>query len=416
MDTNHTRILDKKTTIWAKPPPISNFDLASVEAFEATVDREEDDNGGDDESLSIEDDQAQTISIPNELAGKRLDAALASTMEPQLSRSACIKIISDGCVHQILEEKGEKVSVPLNRKSFKVEAGMTLRVTLPKTEIPDQIIPENIPLNILYEDEHMIVINKDAGMVVHPATGNWNGTVVNALAYYLANVSPYGAGDFEGSAWDDESLDLRPGIVHRLDKGTTGILVVSKTKEALTKLSSSFAERKVKKLYLAITVGNPGERLVIDKPIGRHPTHRQRMRVVPDPRRKHSHGRRQTSPSQPGKRALSFVDTLQFDGKLSFVQVRIETGRTHQIRVHLQDRHTPVYGDDVYGTSDWNKRLLKAHGIQRPLLHAHRLEIDHPMTGEHMSFVAPMAPDMISVTKGIWPDGVNSLPGAFPKE
>ena len=106
-----------------------------------------------------------------------------------------------------------------------------------------------------------------------------------------------------------------------------------------------------------------------------------------------------------GRRALSFVDTLAFDSKLSLVQVRIETGRTHQIRVHLQDRHTPIYGDDIYGIADWNKRLLKTHGIERPLLHAFRLEVDHPVTGERMTFVAPMADDMKKMATAIWPKG-----------
>ena len=150
--------------------------------------------------------------------------------------------------------------------------------------------------------------------------------------------------------------------------------------------------------------------MVIDKPIGRHPVHRQRMRVVPDPHKKNSSGMAPKdrmisaqSPSQRGRRALSFVDTMAFDGKLSVVQVRIETGRTHQIRVHLQDRHTPIYGDEVYGLSDWNKRLVKT-GINRPLLHARRLELDHPITGEHMTFLAPLADDMMQVSKAIWPD------------
>ncbi len=414
----------QSNVLWAKPPPISNFDLASIEALEASLDSEEalgsdgiedQDSGG---GQSQQDDKTQILSIPDELKGKRIDAALAALMDPPLSRSACGNLVADGCVHQIVQKKGEEMEIVLNRKAFKVEAGMKLRITMPDTEVPDEIIPQNIPLNILYEDEHMIVINKNAGMVVHPAAGNWDGTVVNALAYYLANDSPYGTGDFLDNDGQDEDLKLRPGIVHRLDKGTTGILIVSKTKEALTKLSESFAQRKVKKTYLAVTVGNPGKRVKIDKPIGRHPIHRQKMRVVPDPHRKNSQGfvklkDMPTTPSQAGRRALSFVDTLQFDGKLSLVQVRIETGRTHQIRVHLQDRHTPIYGDDVYGISDWNKRLVKAHGIQRPLLHAHRLEIGHPMTGEHMVFVAPMAEDMISIAKGIWPDGIMAFPEQY---
>jgi 23S rRNA pseudouridine1911/1915/1917 synthase len=172
-----------------------------------------------------------------------------------------------------------------------------------------------------------------------------------------------------------------------------------------------------------MTVGNPGKRVVIDKPIGRHPIHRQRMRVVPDPHRKDSSGMApkdripsSTSPlpvSKTGRRALSYVDTLAFDGKLSLVQVRIETGRTHQIRVHLQDRKTPIYGDDVYGIADWNKRLMKSHKIQRPLLHAYRLELEHPITGEPMAFEAPMAGDMSTLAKVLWREGPNKIPAAF---
>lgn len=119
------------------------------------------------------------------------------------------------------------------------------------------------------------------------------------------------------------------------------------------------------------------------------------------------------SPSQRGRHALSYVDTLAFDGKLSVVQVRIETGRTHQIRVHLQDRTTPIYGDDVYGFGDWNKRLLKSQKIERPLLHAFRLELNHPITGENMVIRAPMAEDMIKVAQGIWPDGVQERKDLF---
>jgi 23S rRNA-/tRNA-specific pseudouridylate synthase len=147
------------------------------------------------------------------------------------------------------------------------------------------------------------------------------------------------------------------------------------------------------------------------------------MRVVPDPHRKDSSGSSpkdritpittSSSLSKSGRRALSFVDTLAFDGKISLVQVRIETGRTHQIRVHLQDRKTPIYGDEVYGIADWNKRLLKSHGIQRPLLHAYRLELDHPISGEPMTIEAPMAQDMCAISQGIWQEGPEELPVAF---
>jgi 23S rRNA pseudouridine1911/1915/1917 synthase len=363
--------------------------------------------------------------VPNELKNKRIDAIL-STLEPDMSRSQCGSLITNGMV--AIQMGNEKKSV-VTRKSEKLPQGTIIHVQHIVDETPTEILPEDLPLEILYEDEYMIILNKAAGMVVHPAVGNWNGTVVNALAYYLANKSPFGSGDFIESSGkiksdqgegididgtDGEAVTFRPGIVHRLDKGTTGILVVSKTRAVLAALSEAFAERRVKKTYVAVTIGNPGKRVTINKPIGRHPIHRQKMRVVPDPNKMNSSRMRPKermameegkSLSQTGRNALSYIDTLAFDGRLSVVQVRIETGRTHQIRVHLQDRTTPVYGDDVYGFGDWNKKLLKSQRIERPLLHAFRLELNHPVTGKNMVIRAPMAKDMMTVAEGIWPEG-----------
>lgn len=272
----------------------------------------------------------------------------------------------------------------------------------------------------------------------HPAAGNWDGTMVNALAYYLMNESPFGAGEFFASDAKGEECSghsntntpssdadvnqndavtnsistLRPGIVHRLDKGTTGVLVVAKTSSALATLSEAFAERRVKKQYLAVAIGNPGEDQWINKPIGRHPVHRQKMRVVPDPSSSMTArgqgrvtGPNSAAMTKQGRPALSHIHTVHYDGKLSVVRVKIATGRTHQIRVHLQDHGTPVYGDDVYGLSDWNKALSSRRGIARPLLHAHRLEIEHPATGENMVFEAEVEDDMMGVIKAIWPAG-----------
>ena len=269
----------------------------------------------------------------------------------------------------------------------------------------------------------------------HPAAGNWDGTVVNALAYYLMNESPFGLGDFftshasETVVTNDEDIpldndmnqndavtnsisSLRPGIVHRLDKGTSGVLIVAKTSSALATLSEAFANRKVKKQYLAVTIGNPGADQWINKPIGRHPLHRQKMRVVPDPSPSMSTrgqarlaGDNSKSIVKRGRPALSHIHTIHHDGKLSVVQVEIATGRTHQIRVHLQDHGTPIYGDDVYGLTDWTKALSLQRGITRPLLHAQKLQIDHPVTGEQMVFEAQVADDMMDVITAIWPAG-----------
>ena len=415
-------------------PPTSGFDLEAIEAYESQLDQEvqklsKDFEDKEDLELDLSDAEIKTYTVPSELGGKRIDAAIAA-LEPELSRSFCGNLVTDHRVYLLDNEKKELI----DRKSFKVESGQQFEVHFPTEEKVTGILAQDLPLDILFEDEHMIVINKAANMVVHPAAGNWDGTVVNALAYYLTK-SPYGSGDFVSEdgqmqsntandvnvdGTDGEAIWFRPGIVHRLDKGTTGVLVVAKTTQALGALSEAFASRAVKKTYLAITVGNPGKRVTIDKPIGRHPIHRQRMRVVPDPHKKNSSGMApkdrmvdDRSPAQVGRRALSYVSTIAFDGKLALVQVRIETGRTHQIRVHLHDRHTPIYGDDIYGLSDWNKRLSKTHQIERPLLHAYKLELDHPLTGERMIFQAPLAEDMLRIAKAIYPQGVQEVPEIF---
>ena len=422
----------------AKKPPIESFDLEAIEAFESTLEQEADDSGEDDDILNaMPGDDVRLYEITGALHNKRIDAAIAA-LEPDYSRSFCGNLVSDKRVVVVDGEEREMV----DRKAYKVQKGQSLEVSFPVEEKTTTVVAQNLPLDILYEDEHMIVLNKAAHMVVHPAAGNWDGTVVNALAYYLANESPYGSGEFinengevrdellsrtdvdvEGT--DGEVVSFRPGIVHRLDKGTTGVLVVAKTTQALALLSAAFANRDVRKTYLAVTVGNPGK-VTIDKPIGRHPIHRQRMRVVPDPHQRDSSGKsprlrmleqENLPPSsvRTGRRAVSHVNNIVFDGKLALVQVGIETGRTHQIRVHLQDRHTPIYGDDIYGLTDWNKRLIKSHQIERPLLHAYRLELMHPVSGEAMTFVAPMPEDMQTIVKTIEPDAPTKLPKLFPQ-
>jgi 23S rRNA-/tRNA-specific pseudouridylate synthase len=344
-----------------------------------------------------------SFEIPLTMDGMRLDAVVtavvgnsSSSSSLSWSRSACGALIANGLVsimtspvvhddHQqhnsnLVPSERNMVMEVMNKKGFKVKSGQILRIASPNQMAPSQyILPQNIPLNIVFEDEHMIVLNKAAGMVVHPAVGNMNGTIVNAVAHYLSTQSPYGTGDFIDSngyirttlphmdGVDDNDFDdssspdlsgtatfVRPGIVHRLDKGTTGILVVAKTTQSLAALSQSFALRQVKKTYLTITIGNPGSNVIIDKFIGRHPLLRQQMRVVPDPnsggssstsgvyrRRMTSAGQKRktsliTTPAVAGRRAISYVDTITTNGKLSFVQVKIETGRTHRKLVNKQ--------------------------------------------------------------------------------
>lgn len=226
--------------------------------------------------------------------------------------------------------------------------------------------PEAIPLSILYEDSHLIAIDKPAGMVVHPAPGTPNGTLVNALLHHL------------GKAPTDDPI--RPGIVHRLDKETSGVLIVAKNPLAHERLSEMFAKRLVEKRYLAITVGTPPLEVRLDEPIGRNPNNRQKMAIL-----------------KGGKRAVSHVKRLETNGELSLVDVAIETGRTHQIRVHLAYLRTPVLGDSTYGSAGANK----AYGAKRQMLHAKTLSFAHPLSGEKLTLDAPLPDDFAEFAKKI---------------
>jgi 23S rRNA pseudouridine1911/1915/1917 synthase len=373
--------------------------------------------------------------VPPELDGRRIDAALAALLVPPdlgvASRSACGSLLDRGRV-SLVSARGRddgssgasRHGEPVRRKSHKVRAGQELRVLLDPIPASDGVVPQNLPLDVLYEDDCMIVLNKSPHMVVHPGAGNRDGTLVNALAYYLAHNTTKGSGDCFGGGGAGAASG-RPGIVHRLDKGTSGVIAVAKTAAAHARLSEAFAHRRVRKTYLAVCVGDPCSGpgsasssssfppsegrppLVIDEPVGRHPVHRQKMRVVPEVHRPGGGG---------GRRAVSIVGTLASHGKLSLVRVRILTGRTHQIRVHLQHLGTPVGGDDLYGSADWNRRLAKSHGVSRPLLHAYGLELEHPATGELLRFSAPMPPDMARVAVAIYPHGPDERPGLFPHE
>lgn len=328
----------------AKPPPAAQFDLAAIEAFESQLDAQEKEEAGllDEDDIDSDwniKDTEVIWTVDDATSGRRLDAALVAlaakhaeykdygrtnNIDNNDSNAATLTRTMAGS--WITEGRVKVDGALVTRKSLSVATGQMLTIQWPAPQQDHQrIIAQDLALDILYEDEVMIVLNKAPGMVVHPAVGHWDGTVVNALAYYLAHRSPYGPGEF---AVDDE-LDAtrdtgstreydywRPGVVHRLDKGTTGVLVFAKTRAALSQLSAAFADRKVKKTYLAISIGNPGTNVRIDKPIGRHPIHRQRMRVVPNP---HKHGALPESAmptSTSGRNALSFVDTLAFDGRL----------------------------------------------------------------------------------------------------
>ncbi len=296
-------------------------------------------------------------------SGERLDAWLARQL-PALSRSRLQALIDDG--HVLLDEARA-------RPSARLRAGQAVRVDVPPPG-PAEPQPEDIPIAVLYEDAHLLVLNKPAGLVVHPGAGTSRGTLVNALLRHVHDLSGVGG-------------VLRPGIVHRLDRGTSGLLVVAKDDETHRSLARQFAGRTVEKEYLALVLGNPardsGE---IDAPIGRDPVHRRRMSVR----------------APRGREArTSWRVEERFDGA-ALLRVRIHTGRTHQVRVHLASTGHPVAGDDVYG----GKRTLPSRrgaareafaSLERPALHAARLSFTHPATGERLTFEAPLPADLESV-------------------
>lgn len=296
------------------------------------------------------------FSILPEEAGERLDKILIHRFPDGYSRTYFQNLIEEGLV--LLDGKALK-------KRYKPAAGDEIEIYFSVTQEID-VTPENICLDIIYEDQDILIVNKPPGMVVHPAPGNWTGTFVNALLYHCKNLQPL---------WGFE--DLRPGIVHRLDKETSGLLLAAKTKCAHRHLVEQFASRRVKKEYLAICLGNPGN-CVINEPIGRHPVQRKMMAVVPD-----------------GKPAKTTFQTLQTYGPLSLVRALPETGRTHQIRVHLKHRGTPIVGDAVYGSAQVNEKFH----ADRQWLHAEKLRFMHPSSNEEMEFTAPLPLDMQRVTQ-----------------
>ncbi len=223
--------------------------------------------------------------------------------------------------------------------------------------------PEKIPLEIIFEDSDLLVINKPAGMVVHPSPGHHSGTFVHALLHHCQELPE----DKSGNVYP------RPGIVHRLDKDTSGLLVAAKTSLAHKRLVEMFSSREIYKEYLAICIGNPGHQ-EIKTAIGRHPILRQKMKVL----------------ETGGREAISLCDTISHKGQFSLVRIILQTGRTHQIRVHMLHVHAPVLGDPVYG----NVQLNKKYDVKRQLLHAYILQFKHPITGQPMDLKARVPEDM----------------------
>ena len=302
-----------------------------------------------------------SFAINKSQIGQRLDIFL-SLSDADISRSHVKQIIEEGDV--LVNGKAPKVSQRLK------EGDVIILTQRPPVE--DKAIAQEIPLNIVYEDEAIIVINKPAGMVVHPAAGNADKTLVNALLFHCHDLSGIGG-------------VLRPGIVHRLDKDTSGLIVAAKSDEAHRNLSSQFEKHDVHKEYLALVWGNvKDDQGEILKPVGRHPVHRKMM----------------STKSKRGKDAHTLWKVLERYNVATLLKLEIKTGRTHQIRVHLSDLGYPVIGDSVYGNSAKIRAIadpqIKARlkEFNRQALHAANLSFIHPTNGKRMVFTADMPHDM----------------------
>jgi len=290
-------------------------------------------------------------------AGERLDRFLASSMEGR-SRSFLRKLILDGRV--------DVDGLPVKKAGHALESGMRIELRFPEAP-PDSPRGEMLPLDLVHEDDDLLILNKAAGMVVHPGHGNREGTVVNALLGRGVELASAGSPD-------------RPGIVHRLDQGTSGLLIVAKNDAAHSALSTAFADRRVQKRYVALVWGHPEPAAgTIKRSIARSRVNRLKM-TTSEPR---------------GRPAVSHYRTRSSFPGFALLDVRPETGRTHQIRVHLESLHHPIVGDERYGGGHWKSLQdpLKRKAVrefQHLALHAARLEFDHPASGRRLRFEAPL--------------------------
>ena len=300
---------------------------------------------------------------------QRIDMFLASR-EKDLTRSRIQSLIRDGYA---------KVNELPIKAGYRLKTNDQVHFIIPPAA-PCEIRPEPVEFSLIYEDSWLIVLDKPPGLVIHPAPGHTNGTLVHGLLHHCKNLSGIGG-------------VLRPGIVHRLDKDTSGLLVAAKNDYAHTNLSSQFKEGAVTKKYIALVHGLlPGEKGEIDLPISRHPVRRKEMAVN----------------KSKGKRALTLWDKLDvIGGKFSLLSVTLKTGRTHQIRVHLSHLGHPVLGDPVYGFRKtwWNRQcpaaLNMAASLNRQMLHSQLLGFIHPGTGKYCEFHSPIASDMENIIRGL---------------
>jgi 23S rRNA pseudouridine1911/1915/1917 synthase len=318
--------------------------------------------------------------VPAEFDGQRLDRFLVSVL-PDRSRSQIQRLIADAHV-VLLKRTARRDGPPAPAKpNLAVHEGDRITVDVPEA-VPSSVSREELPLEVLYQDADIAVVNKPAGMVVHPAAGHASGTLVNALLHHLSDLSGIGG-------------ELRPGIVHRLDRGTSGLMVVAKNDAAHQELARQFHDREVEKEYIALVWGVVQAGRRIDAAIGRDPKDRQKMSA----RAKHA------------RNAVTRITRAHQMPALTLCQVAIQTGRTHQIRVHLSAIGHPIVGDSVYGGV--HRRVAgdirAVQRLERPFLHAARLAFTHPREGRRMEFIAPLPDDLQRVLDALpgWPPESN---------
>ncbi len=316
-------------------------------------------------------EKAFKLNVPEDVVPCRIDIYLVQC-GVGLSRSQIQKLIRSGRIRVV--GKGTK-------PNFILRGGEVIEVEIPQEE-PFALLPEDIPIDIIYEDEHLLVVNKPAGMVTHPARGNWSGTLLNAILFHTEKISPIGG-------------DFRPGIVHRLDKDTSGLLIIAKRASVHIKLSEMLTRREIQRTYIALIWGHlSDDEVLVDAPIGHHPREPIKRAVV--------------AGGRPAKTVFQTESRFDFT---DLVKVKLLTGRTHQIRVHAQYIGHPVFGDPDYGGREQRiggiapefrqtaRELLKI--AQRQMLHAQKLSFTHPVLGKEMEFIAPLPDDFKEVLEKI---------------
>ncbi len=301
-----------------------------------------------------------TVMVTFDEINERMDSFLSKKTD--FTRSRIQQLIKNGDI--TVNGKNAKNNKKI-KSSYKIEENDRIEIFIPETE-QAEIIPENIKIDIIYEDEDIAVINKNAGLVVHPAQGHYSGTLVNAILYHIKDLSGING-------------EIRPGIVHRLDKDTSGLIVIAKNDKAHINLAKMFQEKKIKKTYLAILKGKlTKEKGRIVTQIGRDTDDRKKMTVIKG--------------NDRGKEAITNYNVICSNELFTLVKVYIETGRTHQIRVHMKHMGYPILGDMVYGRKDSEKRQM---------LHAYKLEFLHPVTEKPMKFISEIPEDFRKALKNI---------------